>query len=254
MNEFPVGRGFTQPTWPAPVRPGMQPTPNGRVVYPPIDPAAQAQQNGLNKATYEALRQVILDVVEAPWHKAPFRAQPLLIENRWVVGPATTANAAALAAATALALASAPYSGGLTLTTQTTTGSFTAGLTYQIPLGYRAVIQGIGLGAPGANKDALRWRVVNGGVPLGLGAQGGGLWPRGSADDLMAVNLISGLANDTFTIEVRNLDINSGYLVEARIAGYMFPVAQNDDSQRSLINNGGPDTNGMWFGPNGPRV
>jgi hypothetical protein len=223
------------------------------VVYQNVDPAAQAHQNAVNREVYGALKAPIVRTKDAPWQSAPFRSQPLLIENRWVVGPATTVNPGAIAAAAALALASAPYSGGLTVTTQTLTTDFVAGLTYQIPQGWRAVIQGVGLGAPSANKDALRWRVVNGGIPLGLGAQGGGLWPRGSADDLLGVNMVSGLANDTFTIEVRNLDVNSGYLVEARISGYMFPVAQNDDSERSLFNDGGPDTDGMWFGPNGPR-
>lgn len=252
-DTFPMGRGYTQQTWPAPITPNGHPTPNGRVVYPPINPEAEAHQRQLNRETYAAFKAPILRTKDAPWQSAPFRSQPLLIENRWVVGPATAANAAAIAAAVALGVASAPFSGGLTVTTQATAVAFVAGLTYQIPTGWRAVIQGIGLGAPSANKDALRWRVVNGGIPLGLGAQGGGLWPRGSADDLMSVNMVSGLANDFFTIEVRNLDINSGYLVEARIAGYMFPVAQNDDSERSLFNDGGPDTDGMWFGPNGPR-
>ncbi len=251
MSENPRGREWTQPTWPPAVT-FAPPTP--KQVYAPIDPVAAAQQNGLDRAVYYALKNVILDVAEVPWHQAPFRAQPLLIENRWVVGPAgTPPNAAALLAANNLAAASAPFSGPLTVTTQPLTSSWVAGLTFQVPQGWRAVIKGIGLGAPGATKDALRWRVVNGGVPLGIGAQGGGLWPRGSADDILGVDMVSGLANNYFTIEVRNLDALSGYLVEARIAGWMFPVAQNDDSQRSLVNNGGPDTNGKWFGPNGPR-
>lgn len=252
MSEFPKGREFTQPTWPAPwaFGPALP-----KEVYPPLPSQQQLDQtHAVNVAAYDAAKNIILNTVEVPWHAAPYRSQPVLMEARWIVGPAgTPVNAAAQAAAVALGVAAAPFSGPLVPTTQPTTAAFVVGLTLTVPQGWRAVIQGVGLGSPSAGKDALRWRVVNGGIPLGIGAQGGGLWPRGSADDLMVVNMVSGLANNLFTIEVRNLDTLSGYLVEARVTGYMFPVAQNDDSPRSLVNDGGPDTNGRWFGPNGPR-
>lgn len=249
MAGFPIERNWVQPTWPPPY--GLAPMPGGQVVYPPPpSPQALAAQGAVNHVVGDAARGLLVNTTETPIHAPPYRALPFPAERRVVVQPpGSPPLAGPLAAAVALAAAEAPFSGPLPLIALTSTSVFADVYSYTIPNGFRLVITKVGLGAPLAPKDALRWRLVVGTLPLVAGLPAGtgsdGLWPRASADDLLDTFAVP-MANTTVSVQVRNLNVNSGYLVEVKLYGWLFPVLQQDDNERSLLLTNGLDTNGRF--------
>jgi hypothetical protein len=243
MSGFPQERNWSMPTWPAPWGIQMQPPPG--IVYPaPASPEAEAAQRSLERVTVDVAREVVWNAQVSPSQDPPYRGQPIAAERRVVVGP-IPGNAAALAAAVALAAAEAPFSGGLPLLIPPTVASYVTVLAFTVPRSGRATIRQAGMGAPAATKDALRWRVLSGGLPLTFGIDQGGLWPRASADDLLDTFSIP-MGGQLVELQVRNLDPNAGYLVEARLSGWLFPTLQQDDNVRSIFQTNGLDTNGRF--------
>lgn len=244
MPGFPQERNWTMPAWPAPWGVQQGPPPPG-VVYPAApSPEARAAMVSHQQLAEETARGVIWNSQVTPLQDPPYRGQPLVPEVRAVLAP-IPGNAAAMAAAVALAAAEAPYSGGLPLLLPATVNTWVDVLTYAVPRSSRAVLRQVGFGAPLAPKDAIRWRVVVGGLPLALGNPNGGYFPRSSMDDLLDTFAVP-MGGQTITIQARNLNPNSGYLVEARLYGWVFPTLQQDDTLRSLLGTNGLQTNGRF--------
>ncbi len=227
---------YTQPTWPSPVAWSNQPQAPNVVYTSPIE--NENWWSRLRNGIAELARSIIVNTNESPIHAPPFRARQLTAAARIVVGP-VAGDAAATAAAVSLAAAE-----GTTVVTPTATTQYVTVLSYNIPQGFRARVDGAGVYASNAARNSYLWRIVSGGVTITDVPQ----W--GLADSMQMLDAFD-ITSPTKNIEiqVRNLDTASPVLIESRINGWVFPVLQNDDTLQSLLLTNGFESNGRFTPP-----
>lgn len=227
---------FTQPTWPSPAAWSGEPQGPNVVYGSPVE--SESWWKRLLNPLRELARLLIINTNESPIHAPPFRARALTTATRIVVAP-VAGDAVATAGAVALAAAE-----GTTVVTPTASTSFVTVLTYTIPQGFRARINGAGVYIANAAHNLYRWRIVAGGEIISDSIQ----W--GLADSMQFLDVFNIPApTKNVEIQVQNQDPDSGILVEARLNGWIFPVLQNDDTLQSLMLTNGFESNGR-FTPN----
>jgi hypothetical protein len=173
-------------------------------------------------------------VVEAPYHKPPFRAFTVDRLQQVVVDTNTaTGTAASHLAAVAIQTAEIGGLSGVTIpiVTPATITSYATVYTYNNDRSEEIVFRkfGVTFPVPFAGR-ALRWRIRSGGVVVLDEEQ----IDFAATSDLMDIAIVAQPFSQ-ITVEVRNLDTNAPYFAQIRLSGWRFPILRADDSADSTL-------------------
>lgn len=240
-------REWTQAYPPVPMQAPQQ------VVFPPPPGTSQAWNQAIEQQRYVNKNSVVF-TSPLPIHEPPHKANQINITERYLIGvPAADADATA-AVTTVLAALNRYNANGILSLTPTATTTWNTVISFRVREGTKAMFKGVGVSAHdnmASEYGALLWRITVNGQALIRNAQGndnktGEVWSAfSSSEELLEINLLAG-ANNIVNVDVQNLDTRSGSLVMARLMGWEFTVAQQDDSIQSLIPNMTNDTNGRF--------
>lgn len=229
------------------------------VVRGPIPP------EGTSKAFNDAVeaqrfinKNTVVNVEITPDNAPPYKGKRLWAYAQAVVGVVVGNDTEADSGVTEVLAALNKFRTGgtgqaaMTALSPTTFGDYLTVASFTVRQGTRLTIKGAGVwchDAYGSDYGALLWR-------LAIGQPGGGttivvpgnpteLGAFSSVDQLAEAHHVA-FAGDLVQLQVSNRDTRSGSVVEARIDGWEFPVAAQDDSLQSLIGNMTIDSNGRW--------
>jgi hypothetical protein len=244
MGEWPIERTWVNTQqWPGFMDPARRMPGAPPVVYDPNRPAMSPEAARALETALSIENEVIWWAKQPPHQAPPFRAQPLLLLARAVLNAPSgstlgVAGAASIAAAEGMIQAVTVYPA-----VAVAANSAQAILTFEVPAGHRAVIREWGARLGDSAAEAVGFQLVSG-QPNPTGEVS-----LAAISDLDAPAPVCVLATERKKLQVlaRNVDTVAPAFVQVCLKGWLYPVLQADDSERSsLSDNFGPNDNGRF--------
>ena len=243
FGELPIERTWVNTQqWPPHMDPARTMPPQQRVVYNPNVQVRPEDRDALQQALLLE-REVIWWAKQPPHQAPPFRAEPLLRYARAILNAPSgsalgTAGATALSNAEGMIVAVTIYP-----STAVATNEGQEILSYTVPAGHRAVVREWGARLGDGASEAVAFQLVTN-TPNPTGEVN-----LAAISDLEHPAGVISLATEGSKIAVmaRLIDTVAPAYVQVTIKGWIYPVLQADDSERSSLSDSfGPNTNGRF--------